>query len=185
MNLSGICHRRIVVYRLALIDMERKMFDIGRKEPVDRFLDLVDFPAGPPTFDPRPVRRFRPSWMYCSLQNCSDEPLFIYGPRHDTEDNTVPTSLFMLHPLERTPKGWDCKGLLIPSGCLAFNGASTITGPSVLKYRDLRRVKIRLIDGYYQCPKSNGILHPGQLDYTVPNVSHEELLSFPRRRVRV
>ncbi len=161
------------------------MFGFGHNDPSARFLDLILLPPGPQVFDDRPVRRFHPGWMYCSLHNCSPEPLFIYGPRHSSEHTTIPTSLFLLPPHQRTPSGWDCKGLLVPSDCIARVGTSIVEGPVVLKYRDLRRVKIDVVAGRYQCPKSNGILQAGQLDYIVPSATREQLYNFPRRRVSV
>jgi hypothetical protein len=161
------------------------MFCFGHDDPNARCLDLILFPPGPPILDTRPVRRFHPSWIYCSLHNCSDEPLFIYGPRHSSEHTTIPTSLFLLPPGQRTPRRWDCKGLLVPSDHAAIVGTSIVEGPVVLKYRDLRRVKIDVVAGRYQCPKSNGVLVAGQLDYMVPTVSAERLLGFPRCQVLV
>ncbi len=156
------------------------MLGFGQVAPYTRFLDVILLPPGPQIFDDRPVRRFHPSWMYCSLHNCSDEPLFIYGPRHSSEHTTIPTSLFLLPPRQRTPRRWDCKGLLVPSDRAAIVGTSIVEGPVILKYRDLRRVKINIVAGRYQCTRSNGILAAGQLDYMVPTISAERLLGFPK-----
>ncbi len=179
---------RLLPQRALRKDLSRFLgvvFDFGHNDPNARFLDLVRLPPGPMSLDTRTVRRFHPSWMYCSLRNCSHEPLFVYGPRHDLDYTTTPTSLFLLPPGQRTPRRWDCKGLLIPSGRTAVVGASIVEGPIVLKYRDLRRVKIDIVGGCYRCPKSNGILATGQMDYAVPDESYEHLLDFPRCRVSV
>ena len=97
----------------------------------------------------------------------------------------IPTSLFVLPPGLSTPKRWDCKGILIPAGCTAVSGSIVISGPVVLKYHDLRRISIKIVDERYICPRSNGVLEPGQIDFAIPRAYHQALLSLPRRQVAV
>ena len=157
----------------------------GSHSREDRSLDLVILSTENRALDLRPVRRFHPQWMYCRVENNGDLPLFVYGPRHPSETTTIPSSLFVLPPWRSTPTRWDCKGILIPAGCMATSGSSVISGPVALKYRDLRRIPIKIIDGRYECPRNNGILEPGQIDFAIPLLSYEELLGLPRRRVTV
>jgi len=123
--------------------------------------------------------------MYCRVDNYTEEPLFVYGPRHPSEATTIPTSLFVLHSRQSTPGCWDCKGILIPSDRVASNGTSVIHGPVALKYRDMRRVVITIKDGSYRCPGSNGVLKPGQIDFAIPATPYQELLGLPRRLVEL
>jgi len=161
------------------------MFWFTKEEPDLRSIELIMLPSCKPQPDTRPARRFHPAWMYCRVHNGCDEPLFVYGPRHSSDTTTMPTSLFLLESGRSTPKRWDCKGILIPSDRHAINGRSVVCGPVALKYRDLRSANIQIKDGYYQCPKSDDFLAPGQIDYTVPTVLSHELLRIPRRRVEV
>jgi len=126
-------------------------------------------------------RRFHPSWMYCQLENCTREPVFIYGPRHPSDNSTLPTSLFLLPPGSATPRRWDCKGILIPSDRDAFNGKAFVPGPVALKYRDFRRVKILAEEGVYRCPRSDGFL-PSSV--VLPQ-TYVELLSLARHVVAI
>jgi hypothetical protein len=161
------------------------VFVFGRRVATFRTLELVHLPdAGQPE-DTRAVRRFHPRWMYCRVDNHTEEPLFVYGPRHPSETTTIPSSLFVLHPGQSTPSCWDCKGILIPSDRVASNGTSVIRGPVALKYRDMRRVAITIKDGRYRCPRSNGVLKPGQIDFAIPATPHQELLGLPRRLVEL
>src|SRR5258708_2837098 len=116
------------------------------------------------TFQEGRCRLFHPTWMYCRLENVTSEPLFLYGPRHPSAASALPTSLFLLPPGEKTPKCWDCKGLLIPSDRLTLNGKTYVAGPAALKYRDMRRVQIRMENAVYRCPRSNGLLPLGHVD---------------------
>jgi len=121
--------------------------------------------------------------MYCRAHNGCDDPIFVYGPRHPSEQTTLPTSLFLLPAGSSTPKRWDCKGILIPSDRIVTQGSSVIDGPLALKYRDMRRITIIEKDGRYLCPRSNGIKELGQIDFAIPEISYLELLSLPRRQV--
>ena len=159
------------------------MFGIGEEGPDPRSLELVMLPRRDQLPDPRPIRRFHPAWMYCRVHNSCDEPLFVYGPRHHTDATTMPTSLFLLPPGQSTPKRWDCKGILISSDRVAINGRPIAHGPVVLKYRDMRRVTIAIRGGVYQCPHSNGVRTPSDIDFAVPAVSYRTLLELPRRAV--
>ena len=133
----------------------------------------------------RPPWRFHPRWMYCQLRNASAEPIFIYGRRHESEASTRSTSIFILEPRMATPSGWDCKGILIPSERSATDGRSLFHGPIALKYWYMRRVSIEVIDGRYHCPRCNGLILAEQSDWSVPVITYSELLSLPRRIVRV
>jgi hypothetical protein len=147
-----------------------------------RSLELVMLPsiARPP--DTRAIRRFHPNWLYCRVHNKSDQPLFVYGPRYSSDETTLPTSLFILPRGSSTPKLWDCKGILIPSGRTVAQGSLVILGPVALKYRDLRRITVTEFCGEYRGPRSDGIREPGGIDFAVPELSYLELLPLPRRR---
>jgi hypothetical protein len=123
--------------------------------------------------------------MYCSVRNDSDEPIFVYGPRHDTEKKGIPTSLFLLPPGRRTPHFWDCKGVLIPMGREVRVQDQAVHGPVALKYRDLRWVRVNVRDGVYYCPRHNGLLTSDQVEFPAPHLSYEQLLACPRRTVYV
>ena len=112
-------------------------------------------------FNERGRRWPHPSWMYCQIRNSACEPIFVYGPRHPSVKSSLPTSLFLLPEGQITPSRWDCKGILIPADRYALNGTMCVTGPAVLKYRDLRRVRIGMEDGAYRCPRSNGFMAAG------------------------
>jgi hypothetical protein len=161
------------------------MFGLGGPRASGKLLELVELPDSSAPVDGRPPRAFHPRWMYCRIQNDSPEPLFVYGPRHASDPTSWPTSLFLLPPARRTPKYWDCKGILIPADRTAAQGSSIIQGPIALKYRDLRRVTITISDRQYQCPRSDGVLERGQMDFAVPPMPYSELLVQPRRRVTV
>ena len=135
--------------------------------------------------DTRAIRRFHPSWLYCRVHNGSNQPLFVYGPRHPFDETTLPTSLFILPAGSSTPKRWDCKGILIPSYRTVVQGSSVINGPVALKYRDMRRIRVAALNGQYRCPLGDGVLEPGQIDFIVPMEPYEELLRLPRRSVLV
>lgn len=161
------------------------MFGIGGEESNHDSLELIVLPHGRQLPDHRLVRRFHPSWLYCRVHNASDQSLFIYGARHPSEFTTIPTSLFLLPPQRSTPKRWDCKGLLVPSGQSAYDGPKLVHGPMALKYRDMRRVTVDIKDGRYRCPRSNDVLTPGQLDFAIPSLNRQELLALTRRLVTV
>ena len=149
-------------------------------------MELVVLPDPPPTsYEPAPPRLIHPGWMYCRLWNDSNEPVLVYGARHESEPTTIPTSLFVLPPGGNTPRAWDCKGLLIPMGRRALISGSVVLGPVALKYRDFRRPHVRMVDGAYQCPRPNGLLGSEQVDFPVPLVGIEALLAYPRRLVAV
>lgn len=131
--------------------------------------------------DARPVRHFHPSWLYCRVHNQTNEPLFIYGPRHPSDETTLPTSLFVLPTGVRTPGGWDCKGILIPSDRAVLQAEDLIWGPVALKYRDMRRISVQLVGTHYHCARSNGIREVGGIDFAVPEMSYEQVLCLPRR----
>jgi hypothetical protein len=149
-----------------------------------RSLELVEFRCEIEASDTRAPRRFHPSWMYCRVHNRSDQPILVYGPRHSSETTATPTSLFLLASGTSTPTRWDCKGILIPSDRIATSGSAVIQGPVALN-RDLRRVTIRVEDGQYRCPRNNGVLEHGQLDFAIPLSPYLELLRLPRHHVSV
>jgi len=157
----------------------------GSNSDQARSLELVVLPGAISPPDTRPIRRFHPSWLYCRVHNASDKPLFVYGPRHLSEHTTIPTSLFILPAGSSTPRRWDCKGILIPSDHTVAQESSIIQGPVALKYRDMRRITVTESGGLYQCPPSNGLREPGQLDFAIPLASYEALFDLPRRRVAV
>lgn len=157
----------------------------GARKGESRSLELVEFHVETREPDTRPVRRFHPSWMCCRAHNGSEQPIFVYGPRHPTDPTTMPTSLFLLNAGSSTPTRWDCKGILIPADCSAISGSTSIDGPVALKYRDLRRITIHVSGQQYRCPRNDGIRVPGQIDFAIPLSGYEELLSLPRRLVAV
>lgn len=159
----------------------------GTRFDETRFLELVVLQSVIRPPDTRPVRRFHPSWLYCRVHNGCERPIFVYGPRHPSEQTMLPTSLFVLPAGSFTPKRWDCKGVLIPKNRSVAQGANIIHGPVALKYRDLRRVIVTETDGRYQCPHSNGVIKPtiDQIDLAIPLSDYDELLIFPRRTVTV
>jgi len=124
-------------------------------------------------------------WIYCKIENGTSEPIFVYGPRHSSVESSLPTSLFMLRAGHATPDRWDCKGLLIPADRTALNGTTVNAGPIALKYRDFRRVRIGLKDGVYQCPRSNGVLPSGHVEFVTKEWTHAALLSWSRRPVEL
>lgn len=156
-----------------------------KPENARRILDLVVLPNPAVGFQAAPPRRFHPSWMFCSVLNDSDEALFVYGARHQSETTTIPTSLFLLPPRSRSPLFWDCKGILIPLGREARIQGETIHGPVALKYRDLRWIRIRFSGGVHYCPRPNGVLSHGQVEFPAPQLTYSELLACPRRAVHV
>jgi hypothetical protein len=157
----------------------------ANENPTRAMLELVLLPGSTTDFKEKRPRRFRPDWLYCSVENAGERPVFVYGPRHESESTTIPTSLFVLGPYQRTPRAWDCKGVLIPLGGLAQVGKLHLSGPLALKYRDLRRIAVDLAGGVYNCPRSNGVLTTDQKAFAVPELSYEELLNCPRRLVAV
>jgi hypothetical protein len=60
-----------------------------------------------------------------------------------------------------------------------------ILGPVALKYRDLRWVRVRIEHGAYLCPRHDGLLTSKQVEFPAPHLTYEQLLSCPRRMVRV
>lgn len=148
-------------------------------------LELVVLPPPPVVFWAGPTRRFHPAWLYCSVQNDSEEPIFVYGPRHKSDTVKIPTSLFLLPAKTRSPRFWDCKGVLVPMGQNALVKNQVVHGPTALKYRDLRQIHVQIKDGVYCCPRPNGILTHDQIEFPVPDRTYEELLACPRRLVKV
>ena len=148
-------------------------------------LELVVLPNPAFGFQAKPPRRWHPWWMYCTVRNDSEEPIFVYGARHESETTTIPTSLFLLPAGTRTPHFWDCKGVLIPKGRDARVGTEAIQGPVAIKYRDLRRVFVNVREGIYYCPRHNGLLAGDQVEFPAPHLSCEELLACPRRMARL
>jgi hypothetical protein len=155
----------------------------GARFDETRFLELVVLPSVTRPPDTRPIRRFHPRWLYCRVRNACEQPIFVYGPRHSFDQTTLPTSLFVLPAGDFTPKRWDCKGVLIPSDRSLIQGSTIIRGPVALKYRDMRRIRITEAAGQYKCPRSNGIMEPGQIDFAVPTMPYLELLNLPRHLV--
>ena len=154
-------------------------------ESVDVVLELVVLPNPAVGFQAGPPRRFHPRWMYCTVRNDSAEAMFVYGARHESETTTIPTSLFLLPAGRRTPHFWDCKGVLIPMGRIARVRDQMILGPVALKYRDFRWVRVGVEDGVYHCPRHDGLLTSEQVEFPAPHLTYEQLLSCPRRVVRV
>lgn len=152
---------------------------------VSSSLGLVHVPCRELSEDNRKPRRFRPSWLYCRVQNCCEEPLFIYGPRHRIDCTFLSTSLFLLESGASTPARWDCKGVLIPFGRRAWVRDLMVEGPVALKYRDLRRVRISMAEGIYHCPRADRMLTKAQSDFSVPPLSFEELIACRREQVSV
>lgn len=148
-------------------------------------LELIELPDLAPDYVAAPPRWFRPFWMFCSVKNCSDGPLFVYGPRHELATTKVPTSLFALPPGLRTPSFWDCKGILIPSDCAAQTKIGTFRGPVVLKYRDLRRVTVRGNRYLLTCSDPDGILDSRQDHFPIPDLGVEQLCQMAKRIVLV
>lgn len=148
-------------------------------------LQFVVLPPPPVVFWDGPTRRFHPAWLYCQILNDSEEPIFVYGPRHESDAAKIPTSLYILPARTCSPRSWDCKGVLVPSGCVALVQDQEVQGPAALKYRDLRRVGIQAKDGVYHCPPPNGILLGDQIDFPVPSMTYEGLLACPRRLVQL
>jgi len=148
-------------------------------------LELVVQPQSPIVFWAVPTKRFHTARLYCSILNDSDEPIFVYGPRHKSDVAKIPTSLFVLPAKTRSPRFWDCKGVLLPMGQNALVQKQVVHGPVALKYRDLRRVRIEMKDGVYDRPRPNGMLTSEQIEFPAPHLTYEELLSCPRRLVRV
>jgi len=155
------------------------------KEESSRALEVLLPLTSDVVFTERGRRRFHPSWMYCQIQNCTSEPIFVYGPRHPSVGSSLPTSLFILPGGQTTPSRWDCKGLLIPADRIAMKGRALIVGPAPLKYRDMRRVQIRMENGMYLCPRSNGLLPSGHVEFAAPAYSYAALLALPRQSVVV
>jgi hypothetical protein len=148
-------------------------------------LELVVLPQLPIVFWAGPARRFHPAWMYCSILNDSEEPIFVYGPRHKSDTTKIPTSLFLLPAKTRSPHFWDCKGVLVPMGQNALVQNQVVHGPVALKYRDVRWIRVQIKDGVYYCPRPNGVLTSEQIDFPALHLTYEELLACPRRLVRV
>ena len=162
--------------------LEAKWADSERSGVV---IELVVLPLPPIVFWSGPTRSFHPAWMYCSILNDSEEPIFVYGPRHESDKSKIPTSLFILPAKTRSPRFWDCKGVLVPMGQYALVLNQVVHGPVALKYRDLRRIRIQMKDGVYDCPRPNGLLTSDQIEFPAPHLTYEQLLSCPRRVVRV
>jgi hypothetical protein len=153
------------------ISLEATMLFFGSK-CTSTSLELVILPNPAIAFQAEAPRRFHPSWMYCAVNNDSREPIFIYGARHASETTTIPTSLFLLAAGKCTPPFWDCKG-------------QVIHGPVAVKYRDFRRVRVRIKDGVYLCPRHNGLLTGEQVEFPAPPLAYQQLLACPRRIVRI
>jgi hypothetical protein len=150
-----------------------------------RMLGLVLLPYASRGADSRKPRFFHPEWMYCQVSNATDEALFVYGPRHPLDATAWPTSLFLLPPRRTTPRLWDCKAVLVPFGRMAIVDGTVVRGPSALKYRDMRRIRIEVVPRGYRCPRSDGISSPDQLDFHVPLASYQSLLGLPHSAVPV
>lgn len=174
----------VLVYDFANRDSRRFGGHVfGSRSDDSHSLELVVLPSVIRPADTRPVRRFHPSWLYCRVHNSTEHPLFVYGPRHESEQTTLPTSLFILPAGSSTPKRWDCKGFLVPSDRTAIQGSSAIRGPVALKYCDMRRITVTEGGNHYRCPPSNGIMPPGQIDFAIPLIPYQDLFCLPRRMV--
>lgn len=149
------------------------------------FLDLIELPNFAPDYSSAPPRCLRPFWMYCSAANRSSIPLFIYGPRHQSSNMTIPTSLYVLPVGQRTPRFWDCKGILIPLNQVVHVGRVIVQGPLVLKYRDMRRPVARGDSKRLWCSPASKILGREQDEFPIPNLSSEEISKLPRRSVYI
>lgn len=148
-------------------------------------LELVELPDLAPDYVAAPPRWFRPFWMFCSVKNCSDSPIFVYGPRHQLATTKIPASLFVLPPGLRTPAFWDCKGIFIPSDCAAQTKRGITRGPLALKYRDFRRVVVRGDDHILVCSSPDDILDFRQDHFPIPQLTIEQLHELPKQVVRV
>lgn len=146
-------------------------------------LELIKLPDLAPGNVARPPRWFRPRRMYCSVTNETDGPAFVYGPRHESAKASVPTSLYILHSGQHTPKFWDCKGVLVPLGMSVRIRHEIVTGPVVLKYRDFRRTSLRCKDGETICSRPDGILGPEQSHFAVPLLTCAHIMSLSRRPI--
>jgi hypothetical protein len=166
-----------------LISLEVEMLFFGSKS-VSTSLELVILPNPAIAFQAAAPRRFHPGWMYCAVTNDSREPIFVYGARHESETTTIPTSLFLLAAGRCTPPFWDCKGLLIPQGSVAQVNGEVVRAPVAVKYRDFRRVRVRVKNGVYLCPRHNGLLTGEQVEFPAPPLTYLQLLACPRRIVR-
>jgi hypothetical protein len=138
---------------------------------------LFDLDYGELLRPPFEILRDR-GWGQCT--NASGEPLIVYGPKHERDRSIFDTSPYALNPGCVTPDGWDCDGFFVPSDREVYRWSRIRRGPLVIKYWNYRRFAVRSISSdRYACTWSNGVFQPSQINWAIPNLSHEDI----RRRL--
>lgn len=115
-------------------------------------------------------------WGQCTNQ--TDEYLVVYGPKHQSERSIFDTSPYVLPPGKTTPDSWDCEGFLLPADRVLPRWRKLRRGPLAVKFWNYRHFRVKRADAItYTCPWSNGIFEPSQVNWAIPNLPYEQILS--------
>ncbi len=125
----------------------------------------------------RPPFRILPSpgWGQCT--NNTKEILIVYGPKHKAERSIFDTSPYILGSGSTTPDHWDCDGFFVPNDRSVLLWSSRRSGPVAIKFWNRRRFSVSNADPTtYKCSWPNGVFEPSEINWAIPNFSHEDIL---------
>lgn len=120
-----------------------------------------------------------------NLSNKTGEILLVYGDNPEPENTPGRTDnkLYRLLIGHKTPPNWDCDGFYIPNNRFAEQLVlPTIQGPVAIKYINIQSPSITMSNNTtYYCPGNYSVLNPGEVNWPIPNISYEEVVSnnFP------
>ncbi len=125
--------------------------------------------------------------------NDTGELLLVYGTKTADTPQDRDNALFRLPAGRRTPPGWDCDGIYVPSDRVAGQAVFPDKhGPVAVKY-GVQVVDfsftIRLDDDRYDLPVNQGVFTPAEvctglsrlacLNWNIPSLAHDDLDGFP------
>jgi hypothetical protein len=114
-------------------------------------------------------------WGQCTNQ--TEEPLIVYGPKHEQERSIFDTSPYVLPPGATTSDSWDCEGFFLPSHRILHTRRSRRHGPLAVKFWNYRHFWVKNVDAEtYRCSWHNGVFEPSQINWAIPNFSHQEIM---------
>jgi len=114
-------------------------------------------------------------WGQCTNQ--TEEYMVVYGPKHETERSIFDTSPYLLPPGVTTPDEWDCEGFFLPSDRMLQCRIRSRHGPLAIKFWNFRHFWVKALgSSTYRCSWNNGIFQPSQINWAIPNFSHQAIV---------
>lgn len=125
----------------------------------------------------RPPFRILPGRGWGQCTNDTREILIVYGPKHKAERSIFDTSPYILDSGSTTPDRWDCDGFFLPADRTIWLRRRRRSGPLAIKFWNRRRFSVSNFDSTtYRCSWPNGVFEPSQINWAIPNFSHEDIV---------